>query len=83
MSVMGNSTEDKYLIKSLRENNKYYGEKRLLKLFPSKNCKFWWTESADQKLDNTLTVHTVRGQPLPICRTTVLVLHISYFLVKI
>jgi len=36
MSMMGISTEDKYLIKSLPENNKY-GAKRLLKLFPNKN----------------------------------------------
>ena len=35
-SVMGISTEDKYLSKCLRENKKY-GAKRLLKLFPSKN----------------------------------------------
>jgi len=35
-SVMGISTEDKYLIKSLQENKKY-GAKRLLKLFPNKN----------------------------------------------
>jgi len=36
MSMMGISFEDKYLIKSLRENKKY-GAKRLLKLFPTKN----------------------------------------------
>jgi len=36
MSMMGVSVEDKYLIKSLRENKKY-GAKRLLKLFPNKN----------------------------------------------
>jgi len=38
-SVMGISTEDKYLktvIKSLQENKKY-GAKRLLKMFPNKN----------------------------------------------
>jgi len=34
--MMGISTEDKYLIKSLRENKKY-GKKLLLKLFPNKN----------------------------------------------
>ena len=33
---MGISIEDKYLIKSLCENKKY-GAKRLLKLFPNKN----------------------------------------------
>jgi len=35
--MMGFSTEDKYLIKSLRVNKKY-GAKRLLKMFPNKNC---------------------------------------------
>jgi len=34
-SMMGISTERKYLIKSLRENKKY-GGKRLLKMFPKK-----------------------------------------------
>jgi len=34
-SIMGISTEDKYLIKSLRENQKY-GAKRLLKCFLTK-----------------------------------------------
>jgi len=32
------SIEDKYLIKSLRENKKY-GAKRLLKLFPNKKTE--------------------------------------------
>jgi len=35
-SMMGISIEDKYLLKSLRENKKY-GAKPLLKLFPNKN----------------------------------------------
>jgi len=35
-SVIGISTEDKYLIISLQKNKKY-GAKRLLKLFPNKN----------------------------------------------
>ena len=34
--MMGISSEDKYLIKSLPENKKY-GTKQLLKLFPNKN----------------------------------------------
>jgi len=34
-SMMGISTEDKYTMKSLQENNKY-GAKRLLKMFPNK-----------------------------------------------
>jgi len=36
MSMMGISTENKYLIKSVRENKKY-GARGLLKLFPNKN----------------------------------------------
>ena len=35
-SMMTISTEGKYLVKSLPENKKY-GAKRLLKLFPNKN----------------------------------------------
>jgi len=46
--MMGISTQDKYLIKFLPENKKY-GAKRLLKLFPNKKLKYWWTESAGQK----------------------------------
>ena len=45
MSMMGISTEDKFLIKSLRENEKY--EQKL---------ESWWTESASKKTDNTGTV---------------------------
>jgi len=33
------NTEDKHLIKSLRENKKY-GARRLLKMFPNKNWSF-------------------------------------------
>jgi len=35
-SIMGFSTEDKYLMKCLLVNNKY-GAKHLLKMFPNKN----------------------------------------------
>ena len=35
-SMVKINTEDKYMIKSLRENKKY-GAKRLLKMFPNKN----------------------------------------------
>ena len=38
-SVMGFSTEVKYLMTCLRENKKY-GAKRLLKIFPNKNWSF-------------------------------------------
>jgi len=53
-SIMGISTEAKYLIKSLWENQKY-GAKQLLKCFQQK-LESWWTESADQKIENTGTV---------------------------
>jgi len=61
-SMMGISTEDKHLIKSLPENKKYR-VKRLLKLFPNKN----WSLDGLKALiiDNTGTVQTVRGHPLP------------------
>jgi len=61
-SVIGISIEDKYLIKSLRENKKY-GAKRLLKLFANKNCSLDGLKALIEKL--TGTVWTVQGQPLP------------------
>jgi len=63
-SVMGISIEDKYFIKSLREN-KRYGAKRLLKLFPNKNWSLDGLNALIEKIDNTGTVWTVQGQPLP------------------
>ena len=61
--MMGISTEDEYLVKSLRENKKY-GAKRLLKLFLNKN---WSLDGLKvlSKNDNTGTVQTTRGRPLP------------------
>jgi len=48
-SMMGISTGGKYLIKSLQENKKY-GAKQLLQMFPNKNWSLGaWTESADKK----------------------------------
>jgi len=62
--MMGISIEDKYLIKSLRENKKY-GAKRLLKLFPNKNWSLDGLKALIEKIDNTGTVRTMQGQPLP------------------
>jgi len=55
MSMMGFSTEDKYLIKSLRENKKY-GAKRLLKMFPNKNRSLGGLKALTKKIDNASTV---------------------------
>ena len=62
--MMGISSEDKYLIKSLWENKKY-GAKQLLKLFPTKNWSLDGLKAVINKIDNTGTVRTIRGQPLP------------------
>ena len=58
------STEDKYLIKYVRENKKY-GVTRLLKLFPNKNWSLVGLKVLIKKIDNTGTVRIMRGQPLP------------------
>jgi len=52
---MGFSTEDKYLMKCLRENNKY-GAKQLLKMFPNKNWSLYGLKVLIKKTDNTGTV---------------------------
>jgi len=49
--MMAISTEDKYLIKSLAENKKY-GAKRLLKLFPNKNWSLCGLKALIKKIDN-------------------------------
>jgi len=55
-SMMGINTEDKDLIKSLSENKKY-GAKRLLKMFPNKNWSLDGLKALIKKLnDNTGTV---------------------------
>jgi len=53
-SMMGFSTEDKYLIKSLREMRNME-QSDCLKCSLTKTGS-WWTENADQKIDNTGTV---------------------------
>jgi len=67
ISMMGISTEDStYQIFTRNGENKKYGGKQLLKLFPNKNwMKSWLTESVGQKINNTGTVRTMRGRPLP------------------
>jgi len=64
MSMMGISTEHKYLIKSQREN-KQYGAKRLFKLFPTINWSLDGLKALIKKTDNTGSVWTMRGRPLP------------------
>jgi len=73
---VGISTEDKYLIKSLRENKKY-GAKRLLKMYPNKN---WSLGGLKALIKKKLTTQALCEQRVvdhcPICRTTVRVLSI-------
>jgi len=52
-SMMGISTEGKYLIKSLRENKKY-GGKRLLKMFLNKNWSLGGLKALIKKLTTLL-----------------------------
>jgi len=73
--MMGISTEDKYLIKSLRESNKH-GAKQLPKMFPNKN----WSLDGLKALFKKLTTQVLCGQcevnHYPIRRTTVPVLSV-------
>jgi len=62
--MMGISTEDKYLIKSVRENKKY-GAKGLLKLFRNKNWSLDGLKALIKKIDKSGTVWTMRGWSLP------------------
>jgi len=55
-SLMGISIEDKYLVKSLRENKKY-GAKRLFKLFPNKNWSPDGLKALIEKNDNLNSYH--------------------------
>jgi len=57
---MGISTEGKCLIKSLRENKKY-GAKRLLKMFPNRNWSLSELKVLIKKIDDTGTVRTVQS----------------------
>ena len=59
-SMMGISTEDKCLIKSLRENKKY-GAKRLLKLYPSKNCSLVGLKALIKKLTIQVLLFDIMG----------------------
>jgi len=53
MSMTGINIEDKYLTKSLPENKKY-GARRLLKMFPNKN---WSLNGGLKVLMKKLTTH--------------------------
>ena len=53
--MMGISTDDKYLIKSLQENKKYKA-KQLLKIFLNKNWSLGGLKALIKKIDNTGTV---------------------------
>jgi len=78
-SVVGFSTEDKYLIKSLRENKKY-GAKQLLKMFPNKNWSLGGLKALIKKLTTQVLCGQCRDDYYPIRRTTVPVL--SIFLIS-
>jgi len=74
---MGISIEDKYLITSLRENKKY-GVKRLLKLFPNKNWSLDGLKALIEQIDNTGTVWTTKVNHYPLHQTAVPVLSIIF-----
>ena len=61
------SLEDKYLIKSLRENKKY-GVKGLLKMFPNRD---WKRDALKVLIDKTGTVdrRPDSGRPRTVCTT--------------
>ena len=63
--MMGISSEDKYLIKSLPENKKY-GTKQLLKLFPNKNWSHDGLKAVIKKLTTQLLcLHCISSFFLP------------------
>ena len=95
-SMMGISTEVKYLNRSLWENKKC-GAKWLLKLFPNKNWSLDGLKALMQKMTTQVLLFDVLGNGRPRIVHTVLVLslviflistfspprlHISYFLAK-
>jgi len=70
------STEDKYLIKSLRENKKY-GAKRLLKMFPNKNWSLGGLKALIKKLTTQILLFDVLSSGRP--RTVRTVPALSFF----
>jgi len=63
-SMTGINTEDKYLIKSLPENKKY-GAKRLLKMFPNKNWSLGGLKALIKKLTTQVQLFDVLGSGRP------------------
>ena len=60
-SVMGISIKDKYLVNFLQENKKY-GAKRLLQLFPNKNWSLDGLKALiEKKIDNRYCVDDARS----------------------
>ena len=72
-SMMGISTEGKYLIRSLGENKKY-GGKRLLKMFPNKNWSLGALKALIKKLTTWVLLFDVlaSGRPRTVCTLSVL-----------
>ena len=72
-SVIGFSTEDKYLMKCLKENKKYEAE-QLLKMFPNKNWGLGGLKSLIKKLTTQVLLFDVlgSGQPRTLCAVPVL-----------
>jgi len=62
--MMGFSTEDKYLMKRLRENKKY-GAKQLLKMFPNKNWTLDGLKALIKKLTTQVLLFDVLGSGRP------------------
>jgi len=62
--MMGFSTKDKYLMKRLRENKKY-GAKQLLKMFPNKNWTLDGLKALIKKLTTQVLLFDVLGSGRP------------------
>jgi len=79
-SVMGFSTENKYLMKCLRENQKY-GAKQLLKMFPNKKWSLVDWKRWSKKLKIQILLFDVLGSGQP--RTVHTMPVLSIFLISI
>jgi len=75
-SVMGISTKDKYLIKSLRENKKHGAKRLLLKMFPNTHWSFDGLKALIKKWTTQVLCGQCQVDHYPIRRTTVSVLSI-------
>jgi len=74
-SVMGINTEDKYLVRFLRENKKYLA-KRLLKMFPNKNWSLGGQKALIKELTTQVLLFDVLGSGRPHTVRTVPVLSV-------